>query len=273
MCKPLTRLMIGVLFVLIIASCSGEKSAEQQKKDPVNEATATESTELVISAAASLTDALTAIADLYQKEHPNIKLTLNFGASGALQQQIEQKAPVDLFLSASKENFDPLVTEGLIDKKHQKDLLGNELVVIVPKDAANDVQTIDDLNSESIKKIAFGTPETTPAGKYAKAALEHYKLWEKLKEKYVLTKDVRQSLTYVETGNVDAGFVFKTDALISDKVTIAFSVDPNSHPPIVYPAGVTSYSKHPEEAKRLYTFLQTDEAQNVFKKYGFNMVD
>ncbi|WP_213621474.1 molybdate ABC transporter substrate-binding protein [Paenibacillus sp. J22TS3] len=227
---------------------------------------AKDKTEILISAAASLKDSLSEIEKNYEKEHPDINLTFNYGSSGTLQKQIEQGAPADLFFSAGKKQVDALVKEGLISDS--KTILRNELVMVVPIDSKRTFTTVKDLTGNDIKKIAIGQ-ESVPAGQYAKETLTARKTWDALKDKFVYAKDVRQVLTYVETGNVEAGFVYKTDALTSKKVRIALRIASNVHTPIVYPAGVVKGSKHSKEAKAFYAYLQSKEASGVFKKFGF----
>jgi molybdate transport system substrate-binding protein len=148
-------------------------------------------------------------------------------------------------------------------------LLLNQLVLVIPKDAKAQVGSFADLINPDIKKIAIGHPESVPAGTYAKQSLQSLKLWDNLEPKFVYAKDVRQVLSYVETGNADAGIVYKTDAAASDKVTVAAIADEKSHMPIVYPIGVAKNSKHPKEAATLYNWLREPEATAVFAKYGF----
>ncbi|KAA8784816.1 molybdate ABC transporter substrate-binding protein [Paenibacillus amylolyticus] len=230
-----------------------------------------EKVELTISAAASLTDAMKEIQTNYEQANPNISLNFNFGASGALQQQIEQGAPADIFVSASAKNMKALVDENLIASNDQKNLLQNSLVAIVPADGTNAVTSETDLTSEGIKTVAIGIPESVPAGTYAKEALTNAKLWDQLENKFVQGKDVRQVLQYVETGNADAGFVYKTDALTSKQVKIAFEVDKSSYTPANYPLGIIEDTKHRTEAEQFYAYLQTPEVLDIFAKYGFSI--
>nr|WP_246120371.1 molybdate ABC transporter substrate-binding protein [Cohnella terricola] len=227
--------------------------------------------ELTISAAASLTDALNEIKTIYEENYANTKLLYNFGASGALQQQIEQGAPADLFLSAATKNMKALVDGQLIDGDKQTNLLANELVVVVPADGRADLPDENALTAAEIKRVAIGIPESVPAGNYAKEALTTANLWDKLQPKLVQAKDVRQVLQYVETGNADAGFVYKTDALSSQKVKITFVVNPDSYAPVEYPIGIVKATKHGKEAEEFYRYLQTQEALDIFKKYGFSV--
>ncbi|MGG5254707.1 molybdate ABC transporter substrate-binding protein [Neobacillus sp. SM06] len=246
--------------VLLLLAVSGCSTSEQSKK--------TEKTvELTVSAAASLQDALNDIQSDFEKNHPNVKIRYNFGGSGALQQQISQGAPVDLFFSAGEDPFKTLVNNGLIEKANDADLVGNELVLVVPKDSTKGINAFEDLTKAD--KLAIGTPESVPAGQYAKDTLTHFNLWKELTKKIIYTKDVRQVLTYVETNNVDAGIVYKTDAKISPKVKIAATAKESTHAPIVYPVGVVKNSSHLKEAKLFYDFLHSEKAIKIFEKYGF----
>lgn len=253
--------LAGLLLFMLAAGCSSNESKEPAEKQ--------EKAELTVSAAASLKDAMDDIQAAYEKEHSGIKLRFNFGGSGSLQQQISQGAPVDLFFSAAEDKFDKLVEEGRIAEEDRINLLGNELVLIVPKQGEAGVKSFEDLGQADTGKISIGTPESVPAGQYAKESLETMGIWKKAGPNIVYAKDVRQVLSYVETGNVDAGIVYKTDALVSDKVKIAAAADPKTHAPIIYPAGVIKDAKHYKEAKDFYNYLQSEEALKVFKGYGF----
>ena len=266
------RLMwLGLIIgACLLAGCSSSADKTTTDTRAASQSGATSTVELTISAAASLTDAMKEIQQDYESQHENIKLSFNFGASGALQQQIEQGAPVDLFFSASTRNMELLLEQKLIEAEWNDTIIHNELVVIVPADKDMSIQGIEDLNSGAVQHLAIGEPRTVPAGSYAQEALTAKQLWDSLQPRIVLAKDVRQVLTYVESGNAEAGFVYRSDAEGSDKVTIALHVDPQTYTPIEYPAGVVSTSKHPEEASEFFTYLQGDEAQAIFEKYGFS---
>jgi len=186
----------------------------------------------MISAAVSLEDALDVIQENFLEEHPKVILKFNFGGSGSLQQQISQGAPVNLFFSATEDKYDLLVEDGNIIREDGLKLLGNELVLVIPK-GEQMMEGFNDLKKTEIGKISIGTPETVPAGKYAKESLEHMGIWEDIESKVVYEKDVRQVLSYFETGNVDAGIVYKTNALVSDKVEMVASADTATHTPII----------------------------------------
>ena len=224
--------------------------------------------EITISAAASLKDALNEIKPLYEAENPDIKLVLNLGSSGTLQQHIEQGAPVDLFISAGQSQMDGLEEKQLLINTSRVNILGNELVLIVGKDNYA-VNTFNDLNEPWVKHIGIGEPELVPAGKYAREVLTSLEIWDNLKPKYVQAKDVRQVLAYVEAGVAEAGLVYKSDTTLADKVRIAAVAPENSHKPIVYPAAVIKSSKNSAAAGDFIRFLSRPDVKNIFKKYGF----
>lgn len=266
------------VFMIFLVACGSTSSTpdststptEQESQQSTSDSSSTQAevTELTISAAASLTDALEEILPIFKANHPDIQLTFNFGSSGALQQQIEQGAPADLFLSAADKNMQALIDNKLIMEGYSETLLTNELVLVSSSDSEIEITSEADLAKSEVKVVAIGIPESVPAGSYAKEALEGLGLYDELLPKVVQAKDVRQVLQYVETGNADAGFVYKTDAILS-KVNIAHTVDPELYTPIHYPIGIIEASKHKEEAKVFYDFLKSDEAQAVFESYGF----
>ncbi|MFS0597949.1 molybdate ABC transporter substrate-binding protein [Peribacillus frigoritolerans] len=256
-----TYLMIFLMMMLVMAG-AGCSSDETEMKPQAGG-----KVELTVSAAVSLQDALNDIKKSFEKENANVEVHYNFGASGALQQQISQGAPVDLFFSAAEDKFDKLVDENLIEEKNGIDLVGNELVLVVPKDSKKEIGSLEDLTKAD--KISIGTPESVPAGQYAKQTLENMNLFKEMEDRLVYAKDVRQVLTYVETGNVDAGLVYKTDALSSEKVEIVAVADKDLHDPIIYPVGMIKDSSHPKEAQLFYDYLQSEDSIKVFEKYGF----
>ncbi|WP_214627766.1 molybdate ABC transporter substrate-binding protein [Paenibacillus agaridevorans] len=257
--------LLALAVMIIMAGCASGSNKKQQEASgtPV---------ELTVSAAASLTDALEQLKSIYEsKAGGDVKILYNFGASGALQTQIEEGAPVDLFLSAATKNMKALVDGGYIEEGQQSNLLGNDLVVVVPTDSKLDLAAVQDLQGAGVKRIAIGIPESVPAGSYAKEALEHAALWDALQGVMVQAKDVRQVLSYVETGNADVGFVYRTDAMSSTASKVAFAISPDSYTPILYPVGIVKATEHPEEAAAFLEFLQSKEALDVFVQYGFSV--
>ncbi|MDA1475982.1 molybdate ABC transporter substrate-binding protein [Bacillus changyiensis] len=254
-------LLVVVLLVTVVIGlgCQSEKGELSQDHENV---------QLTVSAAASLKDVLTELASKYEKEHGNVKIRFNFGSSGALQQQIEQGAPVDLFFSASEDKFNKLVDNDFISQNNSVKLLKNDLVLIVPK-GKTDIKSFKDLSKDSVEKLAIGIPESVPAGKYAKETLSNLHLWNQVQSKFVYGKDVRQVLSYIETNNADAGFVYQTDALASDQIEIVDIAKNNLHSPIIYPLGIVKNTKHRRQSDELYQFLHSDQAIEAMEKYGF----
>ncbi|MFP7299977.1 molybdate ABC transporter substrate-binding protein [Neobacillus niacini] len=254
--------LVGLTFVLICLPACSPKELSQTK--PV---------ELTISAAASLNESLIEIKETFEKENKKIKILYNTGGSGALKQQILQGAPVDLFLSASHDHFNELIQAGLIDEQKQIELLGNQLVLITNKENPAPLNGFSDLTNNKIKKIAIGIPESVPAGKYAKQTLQNAGIWEQIQPQVIQTKDVRQVLTYVETGNVDAGIVYMTDVKVSDKVNVTAVADAKSHDSIIYPAGIIKSTLNKKEAEIFLDYLQSNTAKETFEKFGFIVLD
>lgn len=263
--RHIVRALMVLLVFVFLSACGGKSDSPSSETN-----SSAKRTELLVSAAASLTDALNDIRKLYEQKNPDVTIALNFGASGSLQQQIEQGAPADLFFSAAPQNMNQLLLKQLIDKSYMKTVLQNELVVVVPKAGKTNLKSLADLGRSDVKTIAVGIPESVPAGAYAKEALTGAKLWDSLFPKIVQGKDVRQVLAYVETGNADAGFVYRTDAAVSDKVNTAFTVEPGLYKPILYPLGIVRATKHPQQSKQLFAFLQSEEALELFRRHGFS---
>jgi molybdate transport system substrate-binding protein len=248
---------------LIVVGCS-------QGTPPNPFVTSPESVEITVSAAASLQDVMKAIAPLYTQEQANVIITYNFGSSGSLQQQIEQGAPVDVFLSAAPKQMNALQEKDLLLTDTRKDLLKNSIVLVTPKDKT-DISNFKGLTNDKVSKVAIGDPESVPAGQYGKEVLTSLNLYEPVQAKLVFAKDVRQVLSYVETGNVEAGLVYATDVNVSDNVKVVATASEEYHAPIIYPVAVLKESKHPDSAKAFVQFLSTEPAITVFEAYGFSL--
>lgn len=229
--------------------------------------------EVTISAAISMKDVLAEIKTDYEQKNPGIKLIFNLGASGTLQKQIEQGAPADLFISAAPKQMDELEKKNLLKKASRKNLAENKLVLIVPVNLKIKLEKFEDLKRSELQKISIGEPSVVPAGNYAKQLLDKMGLWEAVKGKTVLAKDVRTVLTYVETGNVDAGIVYKTDAGSSRKVKAVAIAPVGSHAPVLYPAAVLAGAKQPKAAEEFLAYLFSPEAAAVLLKHGFTPVE
>lgn len=248
--------------VLALAGCQST-AKEESKSEPVA---------LTISAAASLKDAMTEIQSLYSAEAPDATLTLNFGSSGSLAQQISQGAEVDVFMSASAKDMTTLKDAQLMSDDTVKNILGNEVVLIVPKDSTTTITSFDQLVDPSITKIGIGEPSSVPVGQYAVDVFNFYKVMDQIQSKIINGKDVKEVLTWVETGNVDAGVVYSTDAKVSTSVKVVAIAPADSHKAIVYPAGVVKASKNAEAATAFVNYLSSDAAKAVFEKYGFTIL-
>jgi molybdate transport system substrate-binding protein len=220
---------------------------------------------LTVSAAASLQDALGSVADAYARRHPDTTVQFNYGGSGALARQIEDGAPVDVFLSAAAQPMDRLAAKGLLLPGTRRDLLRNDVVLIVP--AGSSLHSFGDL--PAAKVVALGDPASVPAGDYGKQVLTHLGLWDRVQGKLVLAKDVRQVLSYVETGNADAGLVYATDARQSPKVRVAATAPEDSHEPVVYPVAVLKAAHDPAAARAFAAFLSSPDARAIFVSQGF----
>lgn len=226
-------------------------------------------TKLLVSAAASLQNSLQEIKPLYQKRQ-NISLNYNFGASGALQQQIENGAPVDVFISAAKKQMDALDLKGLILTDNRRNLLKNRLVLIVPNSSS--ITDFKQLTEPQVKRIAIGA-KSVPAGQYAEEVFKKLGILEQIRPKFVLGNNVRQVLAAVESGNADAGIVYTTDAKTSQQVKAVATVAANLHSPIIYPIAVLKSSKNISAAKEYVQFLSGSQVRKVFEKYGFGIAE
>jgi molybdate transport system substrate-binding protein len=223
---------------------------------------------LHVSAAASLTDALQKIAPAYEKASGDTIL-FNFGASSTLARQIQEGAPADLFISADEAKMDQLERRGLIVKQSRRGILSNTLVIIVPGDRRLKIRSPKDLADPGIRNVAVAEPQSVPAGIYAKDYLRKLGVWDRITLKIVPVDNVRAALAAVESGNADAGIVYKTDALISKTVRIAYEVPASDGPAISYPAAVVADSKFKSAAERFLGYLQSPAARQVFRQYGF----
>jgi molybdate transport system substrate-binding protein len=223
---------------------------------------------LLVSTAASLKDAMEKIKGNYQQSQPGVTINYNFGASGALLQQIQQGAPADIFISAGKKQVDTLEQSDKLVPGTRSILAKNRLVLIVPKNSVG-VTSFSNLTQDNIKKIALGEPRSVPVGQYAEEVLQKLQIYGKVKQKFVYANNVRQVLAAVEAGNADAGLVYRTDAAISNKVKIVVAADEKYHSPIVYPMAVLKQSKNVAAAKEFSKYLSSEPAKTVLKKYGF----
>lgn len=226
---------------------------------------------LTASVAASLQNAMQELEPIFEREQPGVRLNFNFGGSGTLAQQIERGAPADVFVSAAPKPMDGLAAKGLLVAGTRRDLLRNRIVLIVPKQNPGP-NSFAELAGSSVKMLALGDPGSVPAGEYGRQVLQALHVWDGVQSKLVLAKDVRQVLSYVETGNADAGIVYATDARESNAVRVAATAPEGTHAPIIYPAAVIQGSKNGEAARAFVEFLAGSTARSVYSRLGFTPV-
>lgn len=246
-----------VLVTFILTTVSFSISAQTETKP-----------ELLISAAASLKDVFTELGADFEKKN-NVKVSFNFAASGQLKTQIENGAPVDLFAAASPADIDALEKKDLLIANSKVNFAKNSLVLAQSNNSKIKLKDISDLAKAEVRKIAMGNPESVPAGRYAKEALTNLKSFDSLKEKLIFGENVRQVLDYVSKNEVDAGFVYSTDALTDKNVHSVLELTESSHKPIVYPVAVIKTTKNGVLAKEFIKFITSKSSTQVFKKYGF----
>lgn len=257
--KKFTLLFFTAFLLFAFTGCTSKTQEPAQQ------------TEIVISAASSLTDALNEAKKEFEAEHPEMKITYNFGSSGTLVQQIQSGAPTDLFIAASKKYMDDLEKKDLTDKNTRFNLASNEIVLIGGKDKSTTVNSFQGLAQLQDKKLAIGDPNSVPAGKYGEEVLQHFNVLETAKKSFVMGSSVRQVLTYVESGNAEFGLVFASDALVSSKVKVLATSEPGWHSEIQYPCSMIKATNHKEEVNAFISFLKGEKGKGILKKYGFKL--
>jgi molybdate transport system substrate-binding protein len=222
--------------------------------------------EVRVFAAVSLTEALEEIAVAYEKKTGD-EVVFHFGASSMLARQIEQGAPGDLFLSADEARMDALAKQGLIVASARASVLSNTLVVVVPKDGGMTIVAPSQL--ANVRSIALAEPSSVPAGVYARTWLQKIGLWARIRPKVIPTDNVRAALAAVESGNVDAAIVYKTDARMGKRTRIAYEVPRAQGPAISYPFALLRDAGNRKAAMRLLAYLKSKAAMDIFARHGF----
>lgn len=231
-------------------------------------ASASLAAELTVSAAASLSNAFREIAAAWESQNPGDEVLLNFAASGTLLQQIDKGAPVDVLATADEETMDRAQQKKLVDAAARRTFARNELVVVVPTAAKHVLQGVGDLRSEAVHRIAVGDPRTVPAGRYAQKALASDGSWDALQAKWIRAQSVRQVLDYVARGEVEAGFVYATDAAVAgDRVRVAFKV--LLEEPVRYPVAPTATAGNRDGARSFIAFLTGAQGREILARFGF----
>ena len=224
--------------------------------------------ELIVSAAASLTDAFSDIEPAFEKAHPGVDVIMNFASSGALYRQIEQGAPADVYASANPKWMNKAVESGYVDLSGVQVFARNSLVLAVPAENPAKVGSLADLSGDMVKSIGIGTPETVPAGQYAKGALEANGLYNTLKPKMIFGESVRQVLDYLKRGEIDCGFVYGTDAVKGgDQIRIIEEIPLEK--PVTYPVSVLKEAAAPDMAEAFVQFVRSEEGMKLLEGRGF----
>ena len=224
--------------------------------------------DLTVSAAASLTNAFRELGPAFEAQHAGTTVVFNFAASDALLAQIAKGAPVDVFASADQETMDRADRQRLLVAGSRRDFVGNALVMVTPADGSLGIAALADLRRPAVKRVAIGNPASVPAGRYAQAALEAARLWAAVETKVVTAQSVRQALDYVARGEVEAGFVYATDAAImKSKVKVVAAVP--TAVPITYPIAAIAGAPNPAAARSFLDFLATPAARVVLARHGF----
>ncbi|PLX40897.1 MAG: molybdate ABC transporter substrate-binding protein [Deltaproteobacteria bacterium] len=232
-------------------------------------ASITHAGEVLISAAASTREVVIRLGGFYQDQNPGTAFAYNFGSSGSLARQIQKGAPAHIYISANSQWMDKLVLGGQVDPASITFFARNSLVVV----GLNGAKFEDFESIRSMGLIAMGNPESVPCGRYAEQALKAAGLYETLKSNnlLVMTIDVRQALVYAERGEVNAAFVYSTDALLAEETRVLHEVDPSIYPDIRYPVGLTDEGADSVEARNFFDFLGGEEAKNIIASFGFKV--
>jgi molybdate transport system substrate-binding protein len=255
------NLFVLVSLLLFLSACASAPQNSNRSPNAAND--------LTVSAAVSLKEAFTEIGQLYTAQTGE-KVNFNFGASGALEKQIESGAPADVFASAGEQQMDQLNERSLVDKDSRRDFARNTLQLIVPADSKLKLGSFSDLTKPDVKKIAAGDPKSVPAGQYANEVFRNLNIQQALQPKLVMAEDVRQVLDYVSRGEADAGVVYATDALSAgDKIKVIAAAPNGSHSPILYPIAAVHDTKQKAAAQKFIDLVMSKEGQDILVKHGF----
>jgi molybdate transport system substrate-binding protein len=271
--KELIVLLVLFSVFLAIGCTDNGNKATNNTSIPVNNtstsASEQKSGEITVSAAASLTEAFKDMESKFETENPGVDVSLNFASSGNLRKQIEGGAPADVFASADQKNMNTLANETLIDNSSREDFAQNSLVLIVPANSTLNITGVKDLTDSKVEKIGVGNPDTVPVGNYTRTAMTEAGLWNQLESKAVFAEDVKSVLTYVERGEVDAGFVYMSDAMSAEPGTIKVVTNVSVSTPVKYPIAIVSSSQDKKDSQKFIDFVTGAEGQKILQNYGF----
>lgn len=229
--------------------------------------TLTAKTELVVSAGVGLKNLFNEIGSAFEKEHPDVKILFNYASAGQLMAQIEMGAPADVFAVPGRKEINILIGKNMIDPQTVQNFASNELVLI--KNAGNKlvINNLPDLQKKEVQRIAVGIEKTVPAGKFAMQTLDYYKIKSSLTGKFIPCENVRQVLDYVERNEVDAGFVYSTDAMVGKDIEIIARIAPEAHEKIVFPISIVKSSKSQKSAQEFIDYVI--KSKDILHRYGF----
>jgi molybdate transport system substrate-binding protein len=270
--KELIVLLVLLSVFLAIGCTDNGNKATNNTSIPVNTSTSAseqKSEEITVSAAASLTGAFKDMESEFETENPGVDVNFNFASSGNLRKQIEGGAPADVFASADQKNMNTLANETLIDNSSRENFAQNSLVLIVPANSTLNITGVKDLTDSKVEKIGVGNPDTVPVGNYTRTAMIEAGLWSQLENKSVFAEDVKSVLTYVERGEVDAGFVYMSDAMSAEPGTIKIVTNVSVSTPVKYPIAIVSSSNDKKDAQKFIDFVTGAEGQKILQNYGF----
>lgn len=279
--KKIFATLLCSIIAINLVSCATKKDESQGSFESIEsseENISTDKKDIVVFAAASMTDVLEELKDTYEKDHKDINLTFNFDSSGTLESQILEGADCDVFISAAQKQMNELDPEDenyngkiAIEKDTRKDLLENKVCLVASGDNEKNIERFEDLDSDKVETIALGN-EDVPVGQYSEEILNKLGIFEKIQPKISYGSNVREVASWVSENTVDAGIIYATDAKVFDLNIVAEADDSMLDNKVIYPAAVLKNSKNKEEAKEFLEYLQTDVASEIFIKAGFSPV-
>ncbi|WP_058991060.1 molybdate ABC transporter substrate-binding protein [Anaerococcus rubeinfantis] len=274
--KKIAMTALAGAMLIGTVGCANKNANDNKSNEPMsssnvaksNENTDKEKKDLVVFAAASMTEALEELKTEFEKENPNLNLTFNFDSSGTLKTQIDSGADCDVFVSAAQKQMDELEDEDKIDKETRFDLLENEVTLAVAEGNEKGIKDFKDLEKRDVEKIALGNSDV-PVGQYSEEILKNLGIWDKIQDKVTFGSNVKEVTSWVSEKAADCGIVYKTDAKTAGLETVAVADDSMLENKVIYPAALLKNSKNPEEGKKYLEFLQGKKASEVLDKYGF----
>lgn len=274
--KKIAMTALAGAMLIGTVGCSNNNKTDSNSNEPMsssnvaksNENTDKEKKDLVVFAAASMTEVLEELKTEFEKENPDLNLTFNFDSSGTLKTQIDSGADCDVFVSAAQKQMDELEDEDKIDKETRFDLLENEVTLAVAEGNEKGIKDFKDLEKDDVEKIALGNSDV-PVGQYSEEILKNLGIWDKIQDKVTLGSNVKEVTSWVSEKAADCGIVYKTDAKTAGLETVAVADDSMLENKVIYPAALLKNSKNPEEGKKYLEFLQGEKASEILDKYGF----